>query len=70
MQTVDDNLYKINKTAESARLGQTLPLDGPTVGYDGYKNGMYVSGNAPSTIVIKFDGEGGWFLYTAYPNVR
>ena len=47
----------------------TVAYNGPSVTYNGYLNGGYISGSAPARVVFEFDGEGGWSLLTAYPQI-
>ena len=66
-ETLAVNMTDIQTMANSGQRGTVGFTGGPVVYYTGYYQGQFINGQAPTKIVIRFDGNGGWSLYSAYP---
>jgi RHS repeat-associated protein len=64
--TLSANESEIRSLASGSEPG-FKQFYGPVVGYNGYQNGLPITGNAPVTVIVWYDGKGNWGLFTAYP---
>jgi hypothetical protein len=72
--TLTTNMADIQARAASASQQYRYPYKGPEVNLVGYlqQGGKVVpiTGRGPVNVVISFNGQGGWGLFTAYPLYR